>query len=307
MLTWTDLSNKAVRLARDSTNGTLVQLQQDINSGYQLFNAKLNRYWSRKQQFTDTVEGQSIYQTPIDSVRIIGMTVATATGVNAYSPPVKEIRSEYEWRMIKTVPNYASNWATYYYMIGNDAVELWPVPSSDIPNGIRFYYQQQDHFMSVDDIISSALSPVQTCTMINGSVTVTSTGSTFTSQLAGLSFQLTGVTDLTWYEIVDVPTSSTLTLKSAFVGNSGSGLNFRIGQLPIIPGEYHSNLVNYALWLFFSGKGNESRATLHKGLFDSAVDDAVKEYSSSTEGNVISDDENYISPWLLTPLPGPLP
>lgn len=307
MLTYTDISNKFVRLSRDTTSGTLTQGQQDINQGYQMFNAKLGRYWSRKQQFAKVEAGKSIYQTPIDSVRIIGMTVATATGVNAYSPPVKEIRSEYEWRLIKTVPNYASNWATYYYVLGNDEIEIWPVPASDIPNGIRFYYQQQDPFLSVDDIISANLTPLQTCTVMNGTVQVTSTGSTFTSQMIGLWFQLTGVTDLSWYEIVDVPDASTLTLKSNFVGISGGLQNFRVGQMPIIPGEYHDALCSYALWLFFDGKGNTNRALFHQNVFDNAIKDAIEQYSSSTEGNVIFDDGSDISPWVLTPLPNPVP
>lgn len=298
MLTWTDLQNKAVRLSRDTTAGTLPQLQQDMNQGYQLFNAKLDRYWSRKQQFTDIIDGQAIYQTPIDCVRIIGMTVSIS---NTYQTPVKEIRSEFEWRQITAYP-YDSNWPAYYFMIGNDELALWPTPSQDVENGLRFYYQQQDHFLSVDDILSTA-SPVQTCTMTNGSVTVTSTGTSFTNQLVGLQFQVTGVTDLSWYEIVDVPNSSTLTLKSKFVGNSAAGLNFRIGQIPIIPGEYHDSLVNYALYLFFSGKGNESRATLHKGLYDSSLEDAISKYSSSTEGNVIFDDGSFTNAWFLTPMP----
>lgn len=299
MLTFTDLSNKFVRLSRDITPETLTQGQQDINQGYQLFNAKLSRYFSRKQQFTDIVSGQGIYQTPIDCVRIIGMAVAIS---NTYQTPVKEVRSEFEWRQITAYP-YSSNWPAYYFMIGNDELALWPTPSQDVTNGLRFYYQQQDSFLSVSDIVSGSLSPIQTCTMVNGNITVTSTGSTFTNQLIGLSFQLTGVTDLTWYEIVDVPTSSTLTLKSAFVGVSASGLSFRIGQLPIIPGEYHSNLIDYALWLFFSGKGNESRATMHKQLYDNAVMDAVEEYSASSEGNVIFDDGSFTNAWFLTPLP----
>lgn len=306
-LTWTELEKKAVRLSRDTTPGTLTQLQQDMNTGYHMFNAKFGRYYSRKQQFTDVVSGQSIYQTPVDSIRIIGMTVKTATGNNSYSPPIKEIRSEYEWRLIKTVPNYASSWQTYYYVLGNDEIEVWPVPSGDITNGIRYYYQPQDHDLSVEDTISSSLSPTQTCSMVNGGVTVTSTGSTFTPQMVGLWFQVTGVTDLTWYEIVGVPTSSTLTLKSAFVGTSGSGFSFRIGQLSILPQEYADVPVHYALSLFFSGKGNEQRATLHKGMFDTAITDAISAYSSSTEGNVISDADNWVSPWVLTPLPGLTP
>lgn len=313
MITWTEKKAKFQRMSRDTTAGALAQAEQDMNTGYHMFNAKFSRYYGRKQQFTDVVEGQSIYQTPVDSIRIIGMTVRTATGSNTYSPPIKEIRSEYEWRLIKTVPNYASNWITYYYVLGNDEVEVWPVPSSDIPNGIRYYYQPQDFDMSVDDIVSGDLSPTQTCSVTNGEVTVTSTGSTFTSQLAGLWFQLTGVTNLTWYEIVDVPTSSTLTLKSPFVGLTGSGLSFRIGQLSILPQEYQDVDIHYALGMYFSGKGNEARSQFHlgtednPGMFYSMIKDATAEYTSSTEGNVISDTDNYVSPWVLTPLPGQTP
>lgn len=298
-LTWSDLQNKAVRLSRDTTPGTLVQLQQDMNTGYSMFNAKLSRYFSRKQQFTDIIAGQGIYQTPVDCVRIIGMTVAVS---NTYQTPVKEVRSEFEWRQITAYP-YNSNWPAYYFMIGNDELAVWPTPSQEVTNGLRFYYQVQDHDLSINDIISSQLSPVQTCTVVNGSTVVTSTGATFTPQMAGLSFQLAGVTDLTWYEVVDVPTASTLILKSAFVGISGSGFGFRIGQLPIIPGEYHPSIVDYALWLFFSGKGNEQRATLHKQQYDTAVMDAVEAYSASTEGNVIFDDGDQMNAWFLTPLP----
>ena len=311
-LTWTEKKAKFQRLARDNTSGTLVQGEQDMNTGYHMFNAKFGRYYSRKQQFTDVVTGQSIYQTPIDSIRILGMTVKTGTG-NTYSPPIKEIRSEYEWRLTKTQPNYSSSWITYYYVLGNDEIEVWPVPSQDISNGIRFYYQPQDHDLSIDDIVSSALVPAQTCTMTNGQVTVTSTGSTFTSQMAGLWFQLAGVTDLSWYEIVDVPTSSTLTLKSPFVGISGSGFSFRLGQLSILPNEYQDVDIHYALGLFFMGKGNTARGQYHlgtpdkPGLFYSMINDAIEAYSLSTEGNVISDSDNYISPWVLTPLPGITP
>lgn len=299
MLSYTDLVKKAVRLSRDTSPGTLDQLKEDMNQGYQEFNAKLGRYWSRKQQFTDIVDGQSIYQTPIDAVRIIGVTVEVS---DSYKIPVKEIRSEFEWRELVSYP-YDSNWPAYYFVLGNDEIQLWPSPSQDVTNGIRYYYQQQDHFLSVDDFVSGDQTPVQTCTVTNGSVTVTSTGTTFTAQMKGLWFQLTGVTDLSWYEIVDVPTSSTLTLKSAFVGISGATQAFRIGQMPIIPGEYHSKLVDYALALFFAGKGNETRATIHQSRFDNAVTDAIQEYASSTEGNVLMDDTSYISSWLLTPIP----
>lgn len=307
------METKFKRLSRDTSPGAITQAQEDMNTGYHMFNAKFGRYFSRKQQFADIKTGQSIYQTPIDSIRIIGMTVKTAAGNGSYSPPIKEIRSEEQWRDIKTTPNYSSSWITYYYVLGDDEIEVWPTPSTTIANGIRFYYQQQDHDLSVEDIISTTLSPVQTVTMANASTLVTSNGSTFTSQLVGLWFQLIGVTDLSWYQIVAVPTASTLVLKSAFVGSSGSTYSFRISQLSILPQEYQDLPIHYALGLFFSGKGNEARMQLHlgtedrPGLFYSGIADAIQEYSLSTQGNVITDEDNYISAWQLTPIPGITP
>lgn len=306
MLTWTESSAKAQTIAGDFTATTLVQLKQDMNIGYQRFNAALGRYFSRKQQFTDIVDGQSIYQTPIDCVRIIGLTAKTATG-SSYQPPVKEIRSEFEWRQIKAPTNYSSSWITYYYMLGNDEFEVWPTPSADVTNGFRFYYQQQDHDLSIEDITSTSTSATMTVT--NGSTLVTATSAIFTPNIRSLWFQLTGVNDLTWYEIVDVPTASTLTLKSAFVGMSGSAQAWRIGQSFIFPPEYSDVPIDYALGRFFEMKNNPQRAKFYYneekplGKYNSAVEDAIEKYSSSTEGNVIFDDSVSMNPWFLTPLP----
>lgn len=300
-LTWTELQQKGVRLSKDTTPSTLEQLQQDMNTGYHLFNNKLARYWSRKQQFTDLFANQQIYQVPIDSIRVIGIVISVS---ETYKIPVKEIRSEYEWRQITSYP-YQSNWPAYYFMIGNDKIALWPTPSQYVANGMMFYYQQDDFDLSVEDLVSTAQSPVVTASVVKDSPIITASSAVFSPQMKGLSFQVTGVTNLTWYEIVEVPDATTLTLKSSFVGPTGSGLSFRVGQLPIFPPQYHDSIVNYGLYLYFSGKGNETRAQQHLGLFNAAVDDAVKMFSSSTEGNVISDADAFVNAWFLTPLPPP--
>lgn len=304
MLTWTESQIKAQTISGDFTDTTLTQLRQDMNIGYQRFNAALGRYFSRKQQFTDVVNGQQIYQTPIDCIRIIGMTVSVS---DTYQTPVKEVRSEFEWRQITAYP-YSSNWPAYYFMIGNDEFALWPTPSQDVTNGLRFYYQQQDHDLSVEDITSA--STTATVSVTNGSNLVTATSGIFTPNMANLKFQLTGVNDLTWYEIVDVPTTSTLTLKSAFVGLSGSAQAWRIGQSFIFPDEYSDVPLDYALARFFQSRNNPQRAKSYYnedpnnlGSYNAAVQDAIEKYSSSTEGNVIFDDGTFTNAWFLTPLP----
>lgn len=309
MITFNQSSLKAQRLAKSNNADVLTQLKQDINTGYHMFNAKLARYYSRKQQFTDLIAGQQIYQTPIDCVKVLGMTVQVTAN---YQPTVKQVRSEYDWRQIVSWQT-DSNWPAWYFMIGNDELSLWPIPSQDVTNGLRFYYQPQDHDLSLDDITSTSNSSggTVTVTVANGSTLVTSTSAIFTSQMIGLSFQVNGVTDLSWYEIVDVPTTATLTLKSAYVGISGSGMSWTIGQTMIIPQEYQDAPMHYALGNFWSAQGNEPRSQYHlgtqdkPGMFYNLMTDCLESYSSSNESSVIDESDMYLNPWTYPPVPAP--
>lgn len=297
-LTWTDQETKFQRLARTSESDVLAQGQQDMNTGYHRFNAALARYYVRKQQFTDLISSQSIYQTPVDCVRVSGMTVIVTPN---YQPTVIEVRSEYAWRQ-RTSYTFSTNWPTHYFMIGNDELQLWPTPSQTISGGLRFYYQPQDHDLSVEDVTATTSST--TVTVEQGSNIVTATGTPFNSQMIGLNFQLQGVTDLTWYEITGVPTTNTLALKTNFVGQSGSALNWRVGQLSIIPQEYADAPIDYALSMFYSAQGNEIRAEQHLGLFNAAMEQCKMDYSSSNESSVIDfADEDGIANniWLVPP------
>lgn len=300
-VTWTQMQAKAQRWVKSTNSDVLTQLKEDMNTGYHLFNAKLSRYYTRKQQFTNLVAAQQIYQTPIDSVRISGMTVQVTTNWN---PTVKEIRSEYEWRRIVSYP-MQSNWPTYYFMLGNDEFALWPIPSQTVVNGLRFYYQPQDHDLSVEDVTSTTTT--QTVTVTNGSTTVTASGgSPFNTEMVGLWYQTTGVTDLSWYEIV-AATATTLTLKSAYVGLSGASKAWRVGQLSIIPQEYSDAPLHYATANFFSAQGNEVRQNQHMNLFDRMQKDCEQEYSSSNQSSVITEDDGAaLNIWQVPPPASPV-
>lgn len=303
MVTWTEAYIKTQRLAKSNNPDVLIQLKQDWNTGYHLFNQKLARYYSRKQQFTTLIAGQQLYQTPVDSVRIGGMTVLVS---QTYQPTVKEVRSEYDWRQITSYP-YNSNWPAYYFVIGNDTVSLWPIPSQTVVDGMRYWYQPQDHDLSIDDVLSTA---TNTVTVANGSNIVTAAASAFNSGMVGMNFQLTGIPDLTWYEIIAVPDAEHLTLKSAWVSPSMSAQNWRVAQVPIIPQEYQDAPMHYALGNFFYAQGNEARGEYHLGIaeknpgvFYQMVDACEEDYSSSTESTVIDDSETYINPWMVPPMP----
>lgn len=297
MLTWTAMYTKAQRLAKSANADDLVQIKEDINTGYHMFNQKLSRYYSRKQQFTNAIVNQQQYQTPIDSIRIIGMTwLVTPT----YEIPLKEIRSEYEWRQIVSVKSYKSNWPAWYYVLGKDQVAVWPIPSQNVTNGIRFYYQPQDYDLSIDDITSDSTGI--TVSVTNGDDTVTAdTGTPFTSDMATLSFQVTGQTDLNWYEI-DSASTTELILKSAYVAMSGSGKDWKIGQVSIIPTEYQDSPMHFALYNYFEANGNSQRADFHFNQFNTMIEQCMEDYSSSLESSVIDEgDYNALNLWSVPP------
>lgn len=300
-LTWTQQYKKAQRISNDNTAATLEQLKQDLNTGYHMFNSRFARYYARKQQFTNLVASQQLYQVPIDCNRIMGITVMVT---NNYQPTVKEVRSEYQWRQI-TSWQTTSNWPAWYFMIGNDTLSLWPLPSTSVTNGLRFYYQQADHDLSVEDVTSedNSSGSTVTVTVTNGSTEVTASSGIFTEAMVGLSLQVTNITPNFWYEIIAVPDAQTLTLKTAYVGPSGSGQTWVIGQLGILPPEFADYPMHHALFNFFTSKGNTDRASYHKALLDAAIELARETYSSSNTSSVITSDDVPLNPWLFPPVP----
>lgn len=300
-LTYQDLQQKFQRLTKSSNTDVLTQGSQDMNIGYHLFNAQLARYYTQKQQFTDLITGQQIYQTPVDAIRIITMTTLVS---NSFNPPLQEARDEYEWRLA-TSYSYSSNWPAWYRVLGSDSISLWPVPSQDVANGLRYIYQPQDHDLSILDTTSTSTGV--TVTVTNGDVTVTAdSGSPFTIDMAGLWFQVTGQVDLTWYEIVSA-TSTVLTLKSAYIATSGSNKTWRIGQLSIIPQEYSDAPIQYALYQYWSAQGDEPRSELHLNNFNNMIKSCKEEYSSSNESSVIADgDGDALNIFLVPPPASPV-
>ena len=301
MITYTDIYKRTQRQAKSNDSNDLIAIKQDINIGYGLFNDMLARYYTRKQQFCDLAANQFIYQTPIDCIRVTGMTAT----INAnYQLPVANIVSEEEWRTM-TAFKYSSSYPRYYFISGNDEIQLWPIPSQNVTNGFRLYYQPDIAELSIDDITSTSTSATITATQ--GSATITASSTVFSTALAGLTFQVTGELLSTAYEIVSA-TTSTLTLKSAYIGPTGSGKAWRIGQTLVLPPAYVDAPMHYALGNFFASKGNDTRAAQHlgtvkmPGMFFSMVEKCKEEYSKSTTGNIITDGDVPLNPWTVPPL-----
>lgn len=300
-VTWTDNETKLQRLSGTQDAFMLSQLYQDFQTGYHRFNAKLARYYSRKQQFADIKANQAIYQVPLDSIRVLIMTAFVTTTLEN---PLIRVTDEAKWRQITAVKTYSSPFITHYFPLGNDQVMVWPTPTADVAKGFRFVYQPQDHDLTVEDITSASTGT--TVTVTNGNNLVTASASAFTADAATLSFQRTGIADNSWYEVVNA-NATTLTLKTPYGGVSSAGGGFRVGQLSIIPQEYQDAPIHYALGMYFSANGNETRAQYHlgttksPGLFYQMIEDCKADYSSASEDALYTEEGDYILNAFLIP------
>lgn len=294
MISWTDTYTKAQIISGDTNATTLIQLKQDLNLGYKKFNAAINRYFTRKQQFADIVAGQQYYQVPIDSIRVSTVTVLLPNGLTY---PVKEMRSEWEWRETNIIP-VTANYATWYFVLGNDQVGLWPIPASTVTQGLRFVYQPQDVDLSKEDYSTGSV------TITNGDVAVVGTGTSWNQTHVGMSLSVTDGTDGNWYEVLSVTDATHLTLKTPYAGASVTATTYKLGQLFITPGEYNDVPVDFALYRFFEKNNNPQRAAYHKKNYDDAVEDAVRRYASSNTSQVITDDKMGLNMWYMPPMPG---
>lgn len=288
---------KAQFITGDNTPATLVQLKQDINIGYKRFDAAISRYFTRRQKFANLVANQKYYQTPVDAIRVMEVSVTLSTG---YEYPLEQVRSEHDWRLMNIVPGYSSNLIQFYFVYGNDQIGLFPQPSQNQTNGIRFVYQPQDVDLTQDDYITG------TATVAANGTAVTGTGTSWTTSMVGRQFQVTNGSDGQFYEISSVASSTSMVLKTPYNGNSVSGVSYRIAQVFIFPGEYDDVPVDYALGRFFEFRNNPNRATYHTLRYTAAVQDALRRYSSSSTSSVIT-EESGVSPqniWFWAPTPG---
>jgi hypothetical protein len=297
MLSWTDAQNKFQSISGSQNSNDLTQAQQDMNVGYKRFNAAIARYFTRKQAFADLIAGQRYYQIPVDAIRVDTVTVTVSAG---YAYPLTQIRNERTWREWLIIDNYQSNFITHYFVYGNDQIGLYPKPSTNVSAGVRFVYQPQDIDLTKSDYKTG------TVTVSNGGVALTGVGTSWTTGAhANMQLQVTDGSDGNWYDIAAVNSTTSITLKTPYVGPSVSGVAYRLGQMFIFPGEYDDVPVDYGLARFYESRNNPARAKYHNDRFDKAVNDAVVKYASSSLSNVITDDDPGLNLWHIPPMPGP--
>lgn len=278
MLTFQNLYQEAQEGLGDTSAATLVVLKRGLNQALHLFRAAMNReFTTTRRTFTITAD-QQFYQGPEDMIR--GTSVTVTVGTVAY--PLTEIVSEQQWRLLNARAGQSSDIPEFFYLRGTDEFGIWPIPSSTLASGGELVYEARQRDLSADNYAIGTIAVTQDSAAIVG------TGTVFTASMVGRSFKVDdGSPDGIWYKIASFTDATHMTLENIYEGNTVSGVNYIVGELPDLPEEFHINLVDYALYRGFRRRRDLAIAKEYKQDFDIAVVQAKQMYAMKGSSQLI--------------------
>lgn len=282
MITFTQLAARAQDATGTNDATTLLNIKSDLNQGLRLFKDQARRYWTRTGISTNIVATQQYYQLPFSVVRVSNVKVVA----NGLTYPVEQVTSEDEWNKMNVIPAVTINVPTYYFIRGNNEIGLWPVPSTNVTNGLSLAVEPRMVDMTFTDITGTA-------TFTNNSTTVTDSATSFAQYMLGYYINVTDGTDGNWYKLAVFDSTSSVEIENDFLGVTGSH-TYLLGQVPDIPEDYHLSLVHYALANFFAFKRKDKdMALFHQGAFNDLAQQYQDVWASKTTGVVINPINRY--------------
>lgn len=238
----------------------------------------MSRPWSRVARKTDIVAQQQHYQLPRESLRPIG--VSYKYGSSYF--PLREVGSELTWEKLNAVPSVTLGIPRFFFMKGKDLISIYPVPGSDLSEGLKVYFEPKQPRMVSEDFTSG------TVTVTQGGASITHSAAGFTEDMIGRYFFLSEV-DGYEYQVVDYTDTSTLVLENVYQGVSGSGKSFVIGVVPDIPSEYHDAIIDYCIARLYMRRKDPKAARDFMNSFDRSLTDCKQTYASPTSDQVVND------------------
>jgi hypothetical protein len=271
MLTFNDQYTLFQQISKDYSAAGLTAAKRDINEGGLVFMNRLGRKFNKEYKTTHIDEDDQYYQMPGDVLRI--SEIQCKNGTTWYSPEL--VGSEEEWNRLNSITT-SGNLVTHYFIRGFNEVGLYPVPSTNVTDGLRVSYEPQHLELTQADFTTGSV------TVTSGSAIITHSGTGFLPQMVGRQFHVTDGTDGRWYRIAGFTSTSVLTLENNYEGISGSGRAFVIGEAMKIPQGYQDAPVYYALERFYMTEGSPKEAQNYGFRFKDKLKEAKKTFGRST-------------------------
>lgn len=285
MKSFTELYTELQDQTFDTTAAGLVTLKRRINDGIRYIARRTRGVFLNKQTTLTTTASTQFKTLPADVGKI--RSVYVTVGSTRYTP--RECPNREMWDQLNQTTQ-TSDYAQYYFIENSSSgkqLGLFPIPATS-SNTITVNHQQIFKDLAVTDYSTGTVS------ITSGLTAITSAGgASFVAAHAGCYIRIHEITtgasgDGLWYKISAVPTSSTLTLASAYLGSTVSGGTYTIGQMSVIPEGHEDGIIDYVLWKHYMRIGDINQAALYKASLDQRIKDLMIDYSSQTE-NVVLD------------------
>lgn len=226
-----------------------------------------------------TVGAQQFYPLPPNYSKLKSITITLGN----LQWTLDEVLTTLEWNKLNVFPYYADIPANFFILPGGDhgaQIGIWPIPSTT-GNTITFTYKYRVPDLSIADYTTGNVSLTTKTMAVTGGGGATFPVTT-NPQLEARWLQIPQTTgDGLWYQVVSVPTSSTMTLYQPYQGTTVSNGTYTLGQMPLLNEDFHDLLVYRPLMIYFSSLNKDiEKAKQFRELYQEG-EERLAEYSGS--------------------------
>jgi hypothetical protein len=257
--------------------------------------------WLETVETVNTVANQQTYQVPnkIRKVTDVYVTVGTGSTAVIYMPiPVFD---PFKWKEVLSSRLGYSDVPRFYY-VQDDVIYFSPIPQTS-SNVISIRGRVDLRDMVMDDYSTGTITDIA-----NGGTTVTGSGTTWTTGMAGSYIRITftgaaNVGDGFWYKIASVTSATVLELSKPYQGDSivAGSATYTIGQVSVIPEAYQDAPIYRTIALYWGAKGNTDRSALYWRMYDGGVEAGLSKDYGGLIGQMLEEsgetvEGSYVSP-----------
>lgn len=291
MKSYTQLRNQFGKLTANTSAANLTLGDELINDSLRYLTTKY--YLNERTRVIPggTVAAQQAYKLPHDMKQIINVYIS----VGNIRYQLTEVPTRAFWDSLNFV-TYTSDIPQYYY-IYNKQINIFPIPATS-SNPITINYKTRIKDLSQADYTTGTNIIVTTA-----DETVTGTATTFVADMAGRWLRAASpLGDENWYEIASFTSTTALELVNPYQGTTATCTSFIIGEMPILPEDYHDLPVYRACAIYFTTRvPDPTRAQLFDTLYKEGFDKLDAEYGSKSSSVAITPaDSEVINPNLFT-------
>src|SRR3990167_1138278 len=280
-LTFDSLYDNYTDHVGDTTAANVTIGKNRINDTHKELLAMHDYYFAETSQNFTTGASDNTYDLPYNFGKMIAVTIRV--GDTTYS--LEEVPSHDKWQQLHTFRATETDDIPIAYHITGDRMEIFPFPTAaGTADYGTFYYVKRVVDMQYDDYTTG------TVTLTNASAVVTGASTTFTAAMVGRYIK--GNLDARWYELSTFTSTTVMGLKKTFQGTTASALAYTIGEMPLIPEEYHNLLYYQPVAQYWMLKKETDQAAYYQALYDKGKKEFFNQYANRTRSQIITGRES---------------